>query len=309
MFVERPMLIQNRATSPDYISPLRGGLDRTFGSSAGDFAKFMDNASIPLGKEAIPLAKDAIPLDTQKERMIQNAISREGQGIALDERSLTTLSRMGVKKPSVPPSSYSASLEKLGNLSAAFESGSQGSAAIGYDKNGGTSYGKYQISSRQGTFDNFIAFLSDKEPSFAQRLSNAGPANTGSRHGAVPTEWQAIAEEAPERFLDLQEAFIRQSHYEPAAANIQEKLGLQSISPTMQEVIFSTAVQHGPAGAQRIFSEAAHNLGSKAKDEKNLISEVYKLRKNQFGSSTPEVQYAVAQRFDAEKAQALAMLG
>lgn len=301
MLVERPMMIQSRVTSPDYASSLRGGLERTFANSTQDFAKFMDQAAIPVGK-------DALPLDAQKERMIQQAISREGQGIALDENSLATLARVGVKKPSTTHS-FTAPLESLGSLSAAFESGGKGSAAIGYDRNGGTSYGKYQISSRQGTFDDFMEFLKEKEPTYAERLSSAGAANTGSRRGAVPKEWQAIAEESPERFLALQEEFIRQSHYEPAAQGIQDRLGLDTLSPTMQEVIFSTAVQHGPAGAQRIFSDAARNLGTKAQDEKALVSEVYKVRKNQFGSSTPDVQYAVAQRFDAEKAQALAMLG
>ena len=36
----------------------------------------------------------------------------------------------------------------VGHLSARFESGKEGAAAIGYDGHGGTSYGKYQISSR-----------------------------------------------------------------------------------------------------------------------------------------------------------------
>jgi len=37
-----------------------------------------------------------------------------------------------------------------GELSAKFESGKDGIAAIGYDRQGGTSYGKYQIASRVG---------------------------------------------------------------------------------------------------------------------------------------------------------------
>ena len=54
--------------------------------------------------------------------------------------------------------------DALGALSAQFESGKQGVSAIGYDKNGGTSYGAYQIASRPGTMDQFISFLNGKEP-------------------------------------------------------------------------------------------------------------------------------------------------
>ena len=47
----------------------------------------------------------------------------------------------------------------IGKLAAQFESGSDGIAAVGYDKHGGTSYGKYQIASRVGSMDNFLSFL------------------------------------------------------------------------------------------------------------------------------------------------------
>ena len=55
----------------------------------------------------------------------------------------------------------------LGSLAARFESGSDGVAAIGYDRHGGTSYGKFQLSSRAGTMDSFISFLSKESPDLA----------------------------------------------------------------------------------------------------------------------------------------------
>ena len=200
----------------------------------------------------------------------------------------------------------------LGQLSARFESGGDGVAAIGYDRNGGTSYGKYQIASRVGSMKNFLEFLDGEAPDISQRLRKAGPANTGSRRGGMPDAWRSIAKEQPERFEALQEGFIRESHYKPAVEAIAERTGLEAdkLSPAMREVIWSTAVQHGPAGAARIF-DRADDLSGKPTDpayERKLISNVYKLRAGQFGSSTDEVQAAVHNRFRQEKTLALNML-
>ena len=201
----------------------------------------------------------------------------------------------------------------LGQLSARFESGGDGVAAIGYDRNGGTSYGKYQVSSRAGSLGDFLNFLDGEAPDLSKRLRASGPGNTGSRKGAMPDTWRAIAKEQPERFEQLQEAFIRKSHYAPALHSIIERTGLTeaTLSPAMREVIWSTAVQHGPAGAARIFARA-DGMSGKPTDpayERNLINNVYKIRVTQFGSSTSSVQAAVANRFRQEKALALAMLG
>lgn len=200
----------------------------------------------------------------------------------------------------------------LGKLSARFESGGDGISAIGYDRTGGTSYGKYQIASRVGSMSSFLSFLDKEAPDLSRRLRGAGPANTGSRRGAMPDEWKAIAREQPKRFEQLQESFIRESHYEPAVAAITRCTGLDEsrLSPAMREVIWSTAVQHGPAGAARIFDRADEMSGRRtdAGYERKLISNVYSVRSGQFGSSSSDVQAAVRNRFKQEKALALNML-
>lgn len=200
----------------------------------------------------------------------------------------------------------------IGRLSAKFESGGEGISAIGYDSAGGTSYGKYQIASRVGSMKNFLTFLDSEAPDLAKRLRNAGPANTGSRRGAMPDEWRAIAREQPERFEKLQEHFIHQSHYKPALDAIERSTGIDSssLSAAMREVIWSTAVQHGPAGAAKIFARADDLSGkaSEATYERKMISNVYSLRANQFGSSSRSVREAVQSRFRQEKQIALNML-
>lgn len=240
----------------------------------------------------------------------------------LDERSLETLKKIESRKqaPSRQSSRQnqasqkplnSAGTQGLGQLCARYESGSEGIAAVGYDRNGGTSYGKYQISSRQGSFSQFLDYAEQEAPDIAARLRQAGPANTGSRNGALPKEWKAIAAAEPERFAALQEAFIRQSHYDPAEAEVKKSLGVDELSRPLQEALWSTAVQHGPSAAQRLFAQAASKLeqeGKSSQDERALINTLYSLRGTQFGSSTPQVQAAVRQRFSEEKSQLFAML-
>lgn len=201
---------------------------------------------------------------------------------------------------------------ELGRLAARFESGSEGVSAIGYDRVGGTSYGKYQIASRPGSMDSFLNFLDDNDPDMAARLRSSGPTNTGSTKGEMPTVWRNIAAEDPERFEDLQERFIHESHYEPALDAVRRAgYNTREFSTAMKEVLFSTAVQHGPAGATRIFSQAAENVGltpgQQKQQEKAIISEVYNLRADRFGSSTPQIQAAARERMETEGRMALAM--
>ncbi len=193
-----------------------------------------------------------------------------------------------------------------GKLSRHFES--DGACdAIGYDRHGGTSYGMYQISSRQGTMGEFIAFLRKEVPLWAKRLEKAGPADTGSTQGKMPSVWRAITGEDPDLFAQLQHRFIGKTHYQPALNHILQATGLgrKDFSPALQEVLFSTAVQHGARGAGEIFTRAWENLDVENDDVANLsaqlMDEVYALRKTRFSSSTNGVQSSVAHRLDEER--------
>ncbi|AGW12995.1 hypothetical protein DGI_1128 [Megalodesulfovibrio gigas DSM 1382 = ATCC 19364] len=201
---------------------------------------------------------------------------------------------------------------ELGGLAAQFESGPEGVAAIGYDRVGGTSYGKYQISSRAGTMSRFIAYLREEEPDWANRLTASGKANTRGRRGAMPDTWKAIAKENPARFEALQDDFILRTNYHPAREAIMEatKVDVSSCSPVLQDVLHSTAVQHGPGGASRIFISALQRTGAtpdKVAEEK-LIEEIYRTRKRNFGSSSWRVRRAVAERLTTEKDMAIDLL-
>ncbi len=211
--------------------------------------------------------------------------------------------------------------EGLGALAAKFESGEKGVEAIGFDRTGGTSYGKFQISSRAGTMGRFLDFLAEREPSWAARLRASGPANTGSARGRMPAEWVKIAHEDAAKFEKLQHEFIKKDHYQPAREKILAQTGvdLDAARPALREALFSTAVQHGASGAARIFNaaidkflkkpEAAQAAAPGVKSfEQALVSEVYSRRGDQFGGSTAAVRSSVRGRLKQEKDMVLAML-
>ncbi|MDR2825915.1 MAG: hypothetical protein LBV76_03855 [Deltaproteobacteria bacterium] len=210
--------------------------------------------------------------------------------------------------------------KKIGQISALFESGKEGISAIGYDRVGGTSYGQYQIASKTGTMDNFIAFLSEKATDFATRLKQAGAGNTGSKQGQMPKVWKELAAEAPERFAALQKEFISKTHFEPTLAKIKELTGLDAnkLSEGVREAIFSTAVQHGAGSAGRIVARALDAVGlskltsNNPKEnqaaEQKLVRDIYQNRSGQFVSSGESVRESVQNRLKSEMNMVLNLL-
>lgn len=203
--------------------------------------------------------------------------------------------------------------QDIGSLSATFESGNQGVNAIGYDRNGGTSYGTFQIASKPGTMKGFIEYLHEREPRWAAKLKAAGPADTGSTKGRMPDAWRGIAAEDSEKFGRLQREFIESTHYMPARDKILARTGvdMDTMPAAAREALWSTAVQHGPAGAAKIFGRTIKSIGTERPEHEfaqKLIDKVYENRKSQFGSSTASVQASVKNRMNVEKDMVLAML-
>lgn len=205
-----------------------------------------------------------------------------------------------------------------GRLAARFESGEEGPASVGHAaRRGGTSYGTFQIASGTPTYANFLRYLKERAPDLFARLSGRGPADTGSTSGAVPEEWRSIAAEQARRFERLQYEFILATHYRPAVAEIFAQTGvdISALSPASREVLWSTAVQHGPGGACEIFVAAIEAIKPRIVEErrvvhfeKALIEEVYKQRLRFYGHGPYIARGAMLSRYDREKSQALAIL-
>lgn len=205
--------------------------------------------------------------------------------------------------------------EPTGQLSSLGESGSlEGDpAAFGTDSTGGPSFGAYQIAQR--TMPSFLSYLDGYNPEYANRLRAIGSIDGG----AFLDEWRKIANENPEGFKKLQHDFVRDNLYNKAINSISSRTGMDvsSRSKTLQEVVWSLAVQHGAGsgrigeqddGAARIFERAFEKLGDSADDE-DYIKLLYELRKEYFSQSTPDERQAVWNRYDnIEMPAALDML-
>ncbi len=200
-----------------------------------------------------------------------------------------------------------------GLLSARFESGQGGVYAIGYDPKGGTSYGKYQMSSRKGTMAMFIRYLDKRMPQWAERLRQAGRSNTLSCGGAMPATWRKIARGNPTLFETLQDDFIHRTFYSPTVAAVARDTGLDLAHrpAAVREVLLSTAVQHGPQAGARIVIAAARIAGkpSGSQFDRSLVKEIFKEREKRIVErALPAVRPALKRRLRAEMSLAMAML-
>jgi len=203
----------------------------------------------------------------------------------------------------------------LGKLSEKFEVGKNGPATVstGQGDSGGVSYGSYQMTSqpRPGRVGSFVS-----QPDFAFRdmFLNLTP---GSK--AFTAAWQQVAATNAAAFQDSQHTFIKRTHFDVLAAKIlrEDGLDINARSRALREVIWSTAVQHGPENS--IVHVALSTLSSKHGDadfDKNLIIAIYaeRGRKNSggvlvhFSKNSTAVQNGVMNRFKNEQIDALNML-
>lgn len=202
--------------------------------------------------------------------------------------------------------------DALGSLSRTWESNGD-PAAIGRDRNGGWSFGLYQIASRVGTMGAFLRFLRERAAlrPFHRALEDAG-GEAAAKAGTArfQQEWRQLAEDPA--FAEAQHEFIKHTHYDPYVAGLARRgIVLQGRSNVLHDVAWSTSVQHGP-GAFSIFLRPWGALSDDARsDDERLIRGVYRERSRtdvHFPSSNAATRASVRARFERELAAALAML-
>ena len=211
------------------------------------------------------------------------------------------------------PIVVTAESQRLGNLSRRYEvsSGGPGTVSHGVGDNGGVSYGTYQLASRMGRPADFLAH--EGEP-WAARF---GSAQQGSPQ--FTSVWKQIATEQREVFGKAQHEYIKRTHYDVQMNHIQAKTGvdLRTSSHALRDVVWSTAVQHGPSSD--VIAKVVAALGQRPGSpgfEKELIIAIYAERGRvrpdgrlaYFRSSSPRFQAGVADRFRSELKDALEML-
>lgn len=197
--------------------------------------------------------------------------------------------------------------EGFGSLAARYESrGNPG--AIGFDTTGGWSYGSAQIATRTGTMSRFLQYLELKHPSAAASLRAAG-GNEGAIAGTEEFKqaWRNLAS-TDQRFNQTQKDFITDTHYIPLVEKVLRETGvdISQRSRALQEVVNSTAIQHG--ARTNIVTQAIQAAGGINASDEDIIQKVYDERPNRFGSSTAQVQASVQRRFVSERQVALRML-
>ena len=131
--------------------------------------------------------------------------------------------------------------------------------------------------------------------------------------------WKRIAAAETDAFQAAQHAYIKKTHYDLLVAKIlsDDKLDVNTRSGALQNVVWSTAVQHGPGTP--IVHRACSNVSSDTTDPKYdelLIRAIYAERGRKkpdgnlayFSKSSPNVQQGVSRRFRDELQDALVML-
>jgi murein DD-endopeptidase MepM/ murein hydrolase activator NlpD len=203
--------------------------------------------------------------------------------------------------------------DALGALSAKYETGGRGPGTVstGSGDPGGVSYGSYQMATKMGTVSRFVT-----QPGFPWRQDFQ---NLSAGTAQFTSCWKRIATEQTAEFQKCQHEYIKKTHYDLLVAKIlnEDKLDVNTRSRALQDVVWSTAVQHG--GASSIVHRACATLSCKQSDpdyDKQLISAIYAERGRRkpdgnlayFSKSSPSVQTGVANRFKSEEKDALAML-
>lgn len=186
---------------------------------------------------------------------------------------------------------------RTGSLSEKYESGGN-PGSIGYDSTGGLSYGTYQLA--HSNAQRFVA-----QSPFAADFN--GLAFNSQQW---QNKWKEVANRDPQGFGAAQKDYIAQTHYAPQITRLAKAgIDVARLSPVLQDVIWSTAVQHG--ANTDIVEKAIRQAGVGAKDA-DIINAIYNERWSggmRFASSTPAVRSAVLNRLENEKRDAISMLG
>ncbi|RPD85251.1 LysM domain-containing protein [Luteimonas sp. 100069] len=207
---------------------------------------------------------------------------------------------------------------RLGGLSEQYETGGRGPGTVssGIDDPGGVSYGTYQLATSRGRPQEFLA---SEGSAWAREFAASAPGSV-----AFSATWREIAARDPQAFGDAQHGFIRRTHHDVQVERVATDTGLDisTRSQAVQDAVWSTAVQHGPANnvvinAVRDVEARGLSPGDGVAYDRALIDAIYDERGRRgvdgalvhFPSAPASTQQSVANRLARERADAQAMLG
>ena len=209
----------------------------------------------------------------------------------------------------------------LGQTSEKYESGGKGPSTIN-DYNGGAggdlggaSYGTYQLASYLPTMmTNGRSRPSAKNSPVMQYIANSKFkdkfAGLEPATSAFDSKWKEVASSNSTDFKEDQHDYIKRKYYDVAVANLQRNgLDLTKYGPAVQDLIWSGAVQFGPANV-RAFTETLR--GKSELTDKDIINIVGEWKINNvdtlFKSSSQSIKDGVKTRYKSEKQALLALI-
>lgn len=210
---------------------------------------------------------------------------------------------------------------ELGQTSEKYESGGKGPGVINEYAGkangdlGGASYGTYQFASylpemmsngraRPSAKNSpVIQFL--KNSKFKDKFAGLEPATA-----AFDAKWKEIAAAYPKEFKDDQHDYVKRKYYDVAFANLQRVgLDMSSYGPAVQDLIWSGAVQFGPANISAFKETLTGKSQLTDRDIVTLVSE-WKIKNvdTLFKSSSENIRAGVKSRYQSEKTALLNLI-
>ena len=272
---------------------------------------------------ALPSADRVLTPDTFNKNLQGRTSSAIVQGSGGNISTGNASRPGGNGQPSVPPGDYTSDYafdSNIGALSERYESRGN-PAIIGWDSTGGWSYGKYQLAANTGSLNEFHNWLATAHPDLESQLAAAGgPAGARAGTDAYKAAWAQVMGTAAGSAAQSEYAGIQ--YYLPGIRRIKNGTGLdlELRSSTINQMGFSTSIQHGAGGASSVFRNALETLGyppntptATEPTDAALIRAVYAQRRagngaRYFPSSTQAVRNSVVNRFHNEEADALRSL-
>lgn len=215
----------------------------------------------------------------------------------------------------------------LGTLSSHYETGGRGSRTVsgGVGDAGGVSYGSYQMTSQttkkiHGELRVIIGgtvkiFVTSGDFRWRSEFANLTPGTT-----AFTSKWKELVDAHPDDFKDAEHQFIKETHFDKLVQHTinETNVDVRYHSHTLNDVVWSTAVHHGPEN--NVIINAINATGftpaeNKIYDEA-LIKAIYQERGRKktdgklayFSKNSLEVQAGVSSRFIREGKEALERL-
>lgn len=174
----------------------------------------------------------------------------------------------------------------FGNIAANYESnGDPGAISSGTGDLGGVSYGAFQFSSNVGSLTAFVTWLYSAKQEFYTILNNGYIAD-GKTYGAnFQAAWKQLASSNYDEFYALQLSYTKENYYDRFVSISKSKgydPGRLLQYNSTRNMIFSTAIQHGPTGAYNIMSGIDQSLSMT-----DFITAVYDARLKTISYSYP----------------------